>query len=163
MVFKHCDAPPRKSTNRYPSVHSALSAFAHLPLPTSTMAPKVKIYGIPPSAPCRVVYLTCHVLGLDYEVVPMDPRKGQTKEPEFLKLNPHHNIPLLVDGDYTLNESRPCALYLAEKYGKDSKLLPEDAEARGRVFHDLFFDMGSYYKAVLDCTVCKKAFYAHAF
>ena len=50
-------------------------------------SPKLKIYGIPPSAPCRVVYLTCHVLGLDYEVIPMDPRIGQTKEPEFLKVN----------------------------------------------------------------------------
>lgn len=49
-------------------------------------SPKLKIYGIPPSAPCRVVYLTCHVLGLDYEVIPMDPRVGQTKEPEFLKV-----------------------------------------------------------------------------
>ena len=49
-------------------------------------SPKLKIYGIPPSAPCRVVYLTCHVLGLDYEVIPMDPRIGQTKEPEFLKV-----------------------------------------------------------------------------
>ena len=40
-----------------------------------------------------------------------------------------------------------------EKYGKDSKLLPEDVEARARVFHDLFFDMGSYYSAVLGCAV----------
>jgi len=131
------------------------SATAHLLQSTATImaSPKLKIYGIPPSAPCRVVYLTCHVLGLDYEVIPMDPRIGQTKEPEFLKLNPHHTIPLLIDGDFKLDESRPCALYLVEKYGKDSKLLPEDVEARARVFHDLFFDMGSYYSAVLGCAV----------
>jgi len=65
------------------------SATAHLLQSTATImaSPKLKIYGIPPSAPCRVVYLTCHVLGLDYEVIPMDPRIGQTKEPEFLKVN----------------------------------------------------------------------------
>merc|ERR1711879_218571 len=60
---------------------------------------------------------------------------------------------LLFDGDFKLDESRPCALYLVEKYGKDSKLMPASVEARARVFHDLFFDMGSYYKAVVDCAV----------
>ena len=46
----------------------------------------MQIYGIPPSAPCRVVYLTCHVLGLDYEVITLDPRIGEHKKPEFLKV-----------------------------------------------------------------------------
>ena len=44
-------------------------------------------------------------------------------------------------------------MYLVEKYGKESKLLPEDPESKARVYHDLFFDMGTYYQAVFNCAV----------
>lgn len=87
-IFLVVHLAPKATPHLYLIDRCAFSATAHfLPSRAAIMASsKLKIYGIPPSAPCRVVYLTCHVLGLDYEVIPMDPRIGQTKEPEFLKV-----------------------------------------------------------------------------
>ena len=87
-IFLVVHLAPKATPHLYLIDRCAFSATAHfLPSRAAIMASsKLKIYGIPPSAPCRVVYLTCHVLGLDYGVIPMDPRIGQTKEPEFLKV-----------------------------------------------------------------------------
>ena len=44
-------------------------------------------------------------LGLEYNVVPTNTRKGEHKEPEYLKLNPNGRVPTLVDhsnGDFTI-------------------------------------------------------------
>ena len=71
-----------------------------------------------------------------------------------LQLNPHHNIPVLVDGDFVLNESRACATYLVNAYGKEGcKLYPADPKVRAIIDQRLFFDMGTFFKAVLDCFV----------
>merc|ERR1712013_802318 len=45
----------------------------------------------------------------------------------------------------------PGAAYLVNKYGKDDKLYPRDAELRARVDQRLYFDMGTFYPAVGDC------------
>ena len=50
------------------------------------MAP-VKIYGIKMSPPVRTVLMTAEAIGLEYELVPMNPLIGGTKTPEFLKVS----------------------------------------------------------------------------
>merc|ERR1711981_889214 len=57
----------------------------------------------------------------------------------------------MVDGDFVLYESRAIAAYLVNKYGKDDKLYPKDAEIRARVDQRLYFDMGVFYKAFGEC------------
>merc|ERR1712141_981188 len=84
----------------------------------------LEIHGMGGSAPCRIPYMTCEVLGLDYKMVNCDLMKGDHKTPEYLKMNPQHTIPTMKDGDFCMNESRPIATYLASKYGKDDKLYP---------------------------------------
>jgi GST-like protein len=67
--------------------------------------------------------------GVAYQVKPIDISKGETKTPDFLKMNPLGAIPVIVDNDgpggkkLTLSQSGAIALYLAEKTGK---LLPKD-------------------------------------
>jgi GST-like protein len=67
--------------------------------------------------------------GVPYKVHPIDLTKGQSKTPEFLKMNPLGAIPVIVDNDapggkpLTLSQSGAISLYLAEKTGK---LLPKD-------------------------------------
>ena len=46
----------------------------------------IQIHGIGPSPPCRIVYMTCEVLGLGYEMINCDLQKGENKTPEYLKV-----------------------------------------------------------------------------
>ena len=46
----------------------------------------VQVHGALISAPCRCVYLTCEVLGLEHEKIAVDLMGGGTRTPEFLKV-----------------------------------------------------------------------------
>merc|ERR1712098_180185 len=82
----------------------------------------------------------------------LDLMAGEHMKPEFLAINPMHNIPTLVDGDLVLNESRAIATYLANSTpGGEEKLYPKDPKVRARVDQRLYFDMGVFYKALGDC------------
>ncbi len=105
------------------------------------------------SAPCRIVYMTCEALKLDYKIIMCDLQKGENKSPDYLKMNPQHTIPTLNDNGLFLNESRGIATYLAAKYGKDDKLYPQDLKTRAIVDQRLYFDMGVFYKAFGDIVV----------
>ena len=108
----------------------------------------------PTSAPCRAVVLVLEALEIPYEYKVIDLQKGDHKTPEFLKINPYHNIPAIKDGDFCLNESRAIMSYLANKYGKESNIYPgNDAEVRARIDQRLFFDAGVFYKAFADIVV----------
>lgn len=56
--------------------------------------------------------------GLDYEVVPVDTRRGEQHHPDFLAINPNGKTPALTDGDAVLFDSSAILLYLAQKTGK---------------------------------------------
>jgi len=111
----------------------------------------VEIHGMSLSAPCRICYMTCELLGIDYKMITCDLMKGENMNPEFLKMNPQHNIPTMKDGDFCINESRVIATYLINKHAKDDKLYPKDTVTRAIVDHRLYFDMGTFYKAFGDC------------
>ena len=46
----------------------------------------VDIYGMGPSAPCRILYMTCSALGVEYNDIAVDLMKGENKTPEYLKV-----------------------------------------------------------------------------
>lgn len=75
-----------------------------------------------------------------YELVPVNIAKGEQKKAEFLKLNPNHKIPVLVDGKTTIFESGAILIYLGEKSGK---LLPKKGPKRYEVLEWLMFQMAS--------------------
>jgi GSH-dependent disulfide-bond oxidoreductase len=87
-----------------------------------------------------------------YEYVPIDLAKKQQFDAEFVKLNPHAKIPVLVDGDFVLPESDAILWYLGEKY-PDAKLLPvsggSDAtrQARARILQWCDFASTTLYYA----------------
>jgi GST-like protein len=76
--------------------------------------------------------------GLAFKPHRIDLAKGEQRTPEFLKLNPAGQIPVLVDHDgpggkpLTLAQSGAIILYAAEKSGK---FLPKDLAQRARVLH----------------------------
>ena len=62
-----------------------------------------------------------------------------------MQLNPQHNVPVLVDGDLVLNESRAICVYIAQKYDKTGKLYPSDIKTQARVNQMLNFDSGTLF------------------
>ncbi len=90
--------------------------------------------------------------GAEYEYVPVDLGKKQQFDPEFLKLNPHAKIPVLIDGEFVLPESDAILWYLGEKY-PEAKLLPasdgSDAtrQARARILQWCDFASTTLYPA----------------
>jgi GSH-dependent disulfide-bond oxidoreductase len=71
--------------------------------------------------------------GLPYKAIKVDLERGEQKTPNFLKVNPSGQIPVLVDPDrpggkpITLAQSGGIILYLAEK---SNKLTPRDPVKR---------------------------------
>ncbi len=75
--------------------------------------------------------------GLPYEPNPVDTRKGDQFNPEFLAINPNGKVPAIVDGDVTVFDRNAILLYLAEKTGK---FLPENTPViRGQFLSWLMF------------------------
>ena len=70
-------------------------------------------------------------LGVPYELVKTDFANGDTRSPDFLRINPNGHVPALVDGELALFESLAINLYLAEKYGRGN-LWPDPKPHRAR-------------------------------
>jgi glutathione S-transferase len=62
-------------------------------------------------------------IGVPYDVVTLDIGSGETKRPEYLKINPNGTVPTLVDGDVVVYESAAICQYLADKY-PEKRLAP---------------------------------------
>ncbi|HSQ66921.1 MAG TPA: glutathione S-transferase N-terminal domain-containing protein [Polyangiaceae bacterium] len=82
--------------------------------------------------------------GLPYRMHAVNLRKGEQKQPEFLRINPNGKIPALVDpegdgGEVRVFESGAMMIYLAEKTGQ---FLPRSGQARAEVLSWLMFQMG---------------------
>ncbi|WP_010188338.1 glutathione S-transferase family protein [Sphingomonas sp. PAMC 26605] len=77
----------------------------------------ITFYYHPSPNPAKVA-LFLEEAGLDYEIVPVDTRKGDQHEPAYLAINPNGKTPALTDGNATLFDSTAILLYLAKKTGK---------------------------------------------
>jgi glutathione S-transferase len=82
----------------------------------------VKVYGFGLSRWVRPMWLLGE-LGVPFEAVAIDPRKGEHKAPAFVAKNPFGKVPVLVDGERVLFESGAILLYLADAHA-DRGLIP---------------------------------------
>nr|AML27011.1 glutathione S-transferase [Capsella rubella] len=83
-----------------------------------------KVYGWPYSTNTRRVLAVLHEKGLSYDPVTVDLKAGDQKKPSFLSLNPFGQVPVLLDGDLKLSESRAISEYIANVHqSKGSQLL----------------------------------------
>jgi len=89
----------------------------------------IVLYGISRSRALRSLWML-EELGLDFEHVRVDFAKGETREPDFLAVNPNGHVPALRDGELVLWESMAINLHLARKY--DGGLWPRTPEDQSR-------------------------------
>jgi GST-like protein len=96
----------------------------------------LQLYYHPSPNPLKVA-LYLEEVGLPYELVPIDTRKGEQHSPAFRAINPNAKTPALVDGDVKVFDSNAILLYLAEKTGQF--LPPATPAARGQMLSWLMF------------------------
>jgi len=101
----------------------------------------MQLYSISFSPNALRVRAVIYELGIAVEIVDVDLRGGGNRTPEYLKLNPNGKVPVLVDGDTVLWESRAINGYLAGKH-PEAGLYPGDIVARALI------DQWSYWQAV---------------
>lgn len=53
--------------------------------------------------------------GLEYEIVPIDPLKGEQHQPAYRRVNPNGKLPAIEDNGQPVFDSNAILLYLAEK------------------------------------------------
>lgn len=75
------------------------------------------------------VALLLEELGLPYEPVAVDTRKGEQFAPAFLAINPNAKVPAIVDGDVTVFDSNAILLFLADR---EQRFVPSDPRSAER-------------------------------
>ncbi len=70
-------------------------------------------------------------LGTPCERVKLDISAGDTRKPDFLKVNPNGRVPTIVHEGMPIWESSAITMYLGEVFGVESKLYPEPGPKRG--------------------------------
>jgi glutathione S-transferase len=75
----------------------------------------LRIYGWKRSRAVRCMWVM-EELGLEYEQIPLNPHAGETRNPEYLALNPTGKIPTLVHDGFVLSESAAINIYLASNF-----------------------------------------------
>ncbi|CAG2114719.1 unnamed protein product, partial [Medioppia subpectinata] len=113
----------------------------------------IDLYFLSLSPPCRAVLMTAKHLNIDVNIKNVDFSKSEHMSPEYLKLNPTHKVPTIVDDELVLFESRAIMQYLCNKYAPKDSLYPSDPKQRALVDRWLNTDL-SYFLATADVLVC---------
>jgi glutathione S-transferase len=101
----------------------------------------MQLYNANFSPNCLRVRAVIHELQVSVEIIDVDIPTGQNRAPDFLGKNPNGKVPVLVDGNFVLWESRAITAYLAT-LDAERRLYPEDPRSRAVV------DQWSYWQAV---------------
>ena len=64
------------------------------------------------------IALCLEEMGLEYEAIPVDTRKGEQHASSYIAINPNAKAPSIVDEGNVIFDSNAILLYLAEKTGK---------------------------------------------
>ena len=82
-----------------------------------TNSKEVTLYFNPVSPFARTAQMVARTCDLEVKYVEIDLMKNEQHEEWFLKLNPKHTVPVLVDGDTVLTETVDICKYLINNYG----------------------------------------------
>merc|ERR1719312_394705 len=107
----------------------------------------MKLYFHPVSPPARSCEIFLRILKIEHDTIELDFSKKEQFSPEFLKFNPAHCVPTLVDGQLSIWESRAILQYLANQYAPGSSFYPSDPQKRAKIDSLLNWDQGTLWDA----------------
>ncbi|KAF5278508.1 hypothetical protein FQR65_LT15679 [Abscondita terminalis] len=95
------------------------------------------------SNPCRFIQILVKHLGIKVNAIHYDLMKNEHMTPEFIKINPQHCVPTIVDDGFALWESNAIATYLIQKYTNDDHALyTKEPKRRAVINQRLYFNNG---------------------
>lgn len=107
------------------------------------------LYHFPMSQHARRVVALMEEAKLPYEIRTVDMAAGQHMSDEFRKINPNHQVPVLLDGDLILTESNAILRYLCARHGLDA-WYPADSTKRAVIDQWLDWNQTRLGPAVVD-------------
>ena len=90
-----------------------------------------------PGSCSMAIHAMLNEIGAPVELHKLDIMAGDGQKPEFLKLNPRGQVPVLVDDGVVVREGAAIALHLLEKH--NSPLLPKSGKERAAALEWLMF------------------------
>jgi glutathione S-transferase len=84
-----------------------------------------------PMSTATITELVLAELGIPHETVTLDIQKGDTKKPEFLKVNPNGKVPVIVHDGTVIFESAAITIHLGDTFGVEKSVWPSDRLKRG--------------------------------
>ena len=105
------------------------------------------------SPPARATLLLARYLNLEIEVKFVNLSAGEQFSEDFVKLNPVKKVPVLVDGDFVLAESRAILAYLANSRKAGNDLYPSEPKARALVDMRLYYDATNVFVKLAELVV----------
>ncbi len=78
-------------------------------------------------------------IGAPFELAFADRESGAHKSPEYLRLNPNGQIPVLVDGDLVLYEAAAICLHLADRHPEAGLAPPTGTSERAHLYQWLMW------------------------
>jgi glutathione S-transferase len=79
------------------------------------------------------VWLALEQKKIPYTLKILSFQNNETQKPEFVAINPRHQVPTIVDDGFALWESTVILEYLDERFATGDKLYPGDAKNRALV------------------------------
>lgn len=92
----------------------------------------MKLYNFFNSSTSYRVRIAMALKGIDYTYEGINIRVGEQATESYLKISPAKNVPLLVDGDFRLNQSLAIIEYLDQQY-PEPPLLPQDTKLQAQI------------------------------
>jgi glutathione S-transferase len=113
------------------------------------MTSNLTLYHAAPSRSSTVLWML-EELGQPFELVVLDMKKSEQREPAYLAVNPMGKVPAVKHGDTIITESAAICTYLADEFPA-AKLAPSIGDpARGTYLRWMFFHGSAFEPAVID-------------
>lgn len=113
------------------------------------------LYHASPSRSSVVLWML-EELGEPYDVHLLSLDKGETRAPDYLKVNPMGKVPALKHGDTIITEVAAICTYLADEFPAAKLNVPVGSPRRGTYLKWLFFSPGCFEPAVMDRAAPRK-------
>lgn len=114
------------------------------------MSTSIELYYYPPSPPCRAVQMLAEAIAVPLNLKLVDITIGEQNRPEFARINPACQVPVINDNGFLLADSRAILPYLVDKYAAGSPLYPSAPDQRALINQRIYFDLGVLYKSFGD-------------